>query len=254
MDTGDDLSVEGRLLASQALEPKQAAKVISAALPAMTRPPSKQELLRLAEFPEMTGQTLADIVRNKANRTTVVNRLLAVRDRVEANRIRPVLKAMIGPLMEGDKAALRQGINLIGAFQLQSMKDRLVKLLKQSPELRTDALNALQRLNLDDPQPLIRAWRDSTEERVRQTALAILARMRQKEASQWIFNHWDRIATSHKQIVLAQLSRHQTGALAIVDAAVDGPLLIPACTMFIERLAGDRQIAAQYTPPKKKRL
>jgi hypothetical protein len=27
-------------------------------------------------------------------------------------------------------------------------------------------------------------------------------------------------------------------------------LLIPACTMFIERLAGDRQIAAQYTPQK----
>jgi hypothetical protein len=29
-------------------------------------------------------------------------------------------------------------------------------------------------------------------------------------------------------------------------------LLIPACTMFIERLAGDRQIAAQYTPVKKR--
>ncbi|HYR59386.1 MAG TPA: LamG domain-containing protein, partial [Chthoniobacteraceae bacterium] len=132
-DSARELPVEARLLASLALEPKASAARVAKLLPQLQRAPGQEEVLRLAQFPDEpgAGEALRAILSNPATRVSTLDALLAVRTRLEATKLGPMLADAARELLGGDVAAQELGIRLASSFKLPALEDALVSLVQR---------------------------------------------------------------------------------------------------------------------------
>ena len=127
------LPVESRLLASLALEPKASASRVAQLLPKLTRPPGQEEVLRLVQFLDEPG--VGDAVKaalgNPATSAAVLESLLAVRTKLDAAKLTPLLTEAAATLLASkDAAKIELGVKLAGAFKLAGVEPALVAMLQ----------------------------------------------------------------------------------------------------------------------------
>jgi putative membrane-bound dehydrogenase-like protein len=133
-DAAKPLSVEARLLASLALEPKASAARVAKLLPQLQRAPGQEEVLRLAQFPDEpgVGQALQTTLANPATRAATLEALLAVRTKLDTGKLTPFLADAASALLaSNDAASLDLGVKLAAGFKLASAEPALVALLSR---------------------------------------------------------------------------------------------------------------------------
>ena len=128
------LPIEPSLLASLALEPKASASRVAALLPQLTRPPEKEEILRLVQFLDEPG--VADAVKatlgNPATAPAVLNALLELRAKLDPAKLSPLVADAAAKLLASkDAAQIESGVRLAGAFKIESAEPALISALER---------------------------------------------------------------------------------------------------------------------------
>jgi putative membrane-bound dehydrogenase-like protein len=218
------LPVEARVLASLALEPKSSASRVAKLLPQLDRAPNDEELLRLAQFPAEpgVGDALKALLTNEKSRTSVAEKLLVQRTKLDATKISPLLSETAKEMLQGDvsnPARITLALQLIGGFQLTALeselvtmveKQRTVAMLNTLRDLRSGAANLFASLAKSDPDPLIR-----------DAALEALAASRAPDAAAKLLALYPSLQPTQRRSALNSLASTKTGAQTIVAALLD---------------------------------
>ncbi|MGB8166036.1 MAG: PVC-type heme-binding CxxCH protein, partial [Chthoniobacteraceae bacterium] len=251
-DAAKPLPVEARLLASLALEPKASAARVAKLLPQLQRAPGQEEVLRLAQFPDEpgVGEALRAILSNPATRTGVLDALLAVRTRLDAAKLAPMLSAAAGELLKKDEAAQQLGIQLASSFKLAAIEPALVEIVGQALRLPTPAgqsaatsgalalqlaaLRALADIGSSHSDLFAKLAESSPDLQLRGEALAALAASKAPDAPAKVLALYPKLAPAQRHTALDRLSTTKPGAAALVAALaaktiptadLDGPTL-----------------------------
>lgn len=232
------LPVEGRVLASLALEPKTSAGRVAKLLPQLDRPPNDEELLRLAQFPEEAGcgDALRALLAKPESRTAVAEKLLAQKTKLNASSIKPLLvpaaKAM---LASADAQARSLALQLTGGFQLKPVEEDVVQPLiqrqervfaGQAPE-QGDAgelalrLQALRDLRSGEAQVFYVLAKSDPETRIRDAALEALiaSGTNTPSGTECVLKLYPELPPARRKTVLTALSgQAEGGAKALVAA------------------------------------
>ncbi|HEV7402277.1 MAG TPA: PVC-type heme-binding CxxCH protein [Chthoniobacteraceae bacterium] len=251
------LTEESRLLATLALDPKASASRVAALLPKLQRPPGQEELLRLAQFPEEpgVGDALKAVLANPATSTGALDSLLAMKTRLDAAKLAPLLGDIARSLLaSADAAALDRGIRLTSAFQLGSAEPALAAavqaglteerdVIKGTPMDRisitltppaTQALKALREMRGEQVDLFNRLARFGVNPEVREEALRALASARSPKAVDALLKLWPHLDGPQRRAALELLVSTKPGANAAVAALgagqiektdLDGPIL-----------------------------
>ena len=221
------LPVEARVLASLALEPKSSASRVAKLLPKLDRAPNDEELLRLAQFPAEPGvdEALKSLLTNEKSRTSVAEKLLMQRTKLDAAKISPLLSETAKEMLQGDvsnPAHITLALQLIGGFQLKALeselvamveKQRSVAMLNTLRDLRSGAADLFASLAKSDPDPLIR-----------DAALEALAASRAPDAAAKLLALYPSLQPPQRRAALNTLASTKTGAQTIVAALLDKSL------------------------------
>ncbi len=241
------LPVETRLLATLALDPKASAPRVAALLPQLTRPPGQEELLRLAQFPDEpgVGEALKAVLANPATSAGALESLLAVKTRLDAKKLAPVLGDIAATLLGSkEPAMLDLGIRLTSAFQLGSAEPALAAavqaglkeerdLIKGTPADRisltltpsaTQALKALRVMRGDQVELFDRLARFGVSPEVREEALRALASARSPKALEALLKLWPNLDGRARRSTLELLVSTKPGANAVVAALASGSI------------------------------
>jgi len=254
-DAASGLSVEARLLASLALEPKASASRVAKLLPRLQRAPGQEEVLRLAQFPDEpgVGEAITATLANPATSKAFLESLLAVRNRLDAGKLTPLLTETARTLLaSADPAKLGLGIQLAGAFNLTGAENALIAVVEKdlsedrdtvdgevghrvyitlSP-LAVQALKALREMRSDHVVLFDRIARFGQPEETRADALAALASSRSPKAGELVMQLWQHLKSDARRTTLDRLASSKAGAKTIVDAIrnrtikeeeIDGP-------------------------------
>lgn len=251
------LSVEARVLASLALEPKASAARVAKLLPQLDRVPNDEELLRLAQFPDEPGvsEALKALLSNPKSGTVVAESLLAKRTLLETKKIAPLLTETARRLIRGSyisftadhppqtvapatKDEMKLGFAIIGGFQLNDLEADLLAGLKMRLAARSSSLirpSAIPGQPSEDAESaanslrslgdlgsatieVITPYATSEEAIVREAALYAFAASKSPEASTRLLALFPELKPAEKRLALSQLSGTQAGAKAIVSA------------------------------------
>jgi putative membrane-bound dehydrogenase-like protein len=216
------LPVEARVLASLALEPKSSASRVAKLLPQLDRAPNDEELLRLAQFPAEpgVGDSLKALLTNEKSRSSVAEKLLAQRTKLDAAQIAPLLTETAKKMLHGDANTL--ALQLISGFQLAELesnliamveKQRTVAMLNTLRDLRSGAADLFASLAKSDPDPLIR-----------DAALEALAASRAPSAAAKLLALYPSLQPAQHRAALNTLASTKAGAQTIVAALLDKTL------------------------------
>ncbi len=227
-----ELPLEARLLASLALEPKASASRVAQLLPKLTRPPGQEEVLRLVQFLDEPG--VGDAVKaalgNPATSAAVLESLLAVRTKLDAAKLTPLLAEAAATLLASkDATALDLGVKLAAGFKLATAEDALAAIV-QNAAVKTVSLSALRALGeigsakTDLFAKLAESAPDAT---VRDAALTALASSKAADAPARTLALYPKLAPTPRRLALDKLSATKPGAAAIV-AAIDAKTIAPA--------------------------
>ena len=245
------LPIEARLLASLALEPKTSAARVAKLLPQLTRPPEKEEILRLVQFLDEPG--VADAVKatlgNPVTAPAVLNALLELRTKLDPAKLGPILTDSATKLLASkDAAQMETGVKLAGAFKLTSMEGALVALAQSGTGLKpvTEALantsaNAPRNTTATGPVLLsaLRALGEigstrtdlfaslatsASDPALRDEALSALASSKSADAPQRVLALYPKLAPPQRRTALDKLTTTKAGANAVVAAVTAGTL------------------------------
>jgi putative membrane-bound dehydrogenase-like protein len=239
--------VENILLFTLALEPKASAPRVAALLPKLQRPPEEEELLRLAQFPEEPGvsEALKAVLANPATSGGALDSLLAMKTRLDAKKLAPLLTDIARTLLGStDAAALDRGIRLTSAFQLGSAEPALVAavkagmteqrdLIKGTPGDRvsltvtpaaTQALNALREMRSEQVDLFDYLTRFGVNPMVREDALYAIAGSRSPKAAETLLKLWPNLDVRQRRATLELLVSTKSGANAAVAALASGKI------------------------------
>ncbi len=216
------LPVEARVLASLALEPKNSVSRVAKLLPLLDRAPNDEELLRLAQFPALpgVGTSLKALLTNEKSHTSVAEKLLAQRTKLDSAQIAPLLTETAREMLQGDANTL--ALQLIGGFQLTALESDLIALLNQHPspallnalrDLRSSAADIFASLAKSDADPLIR-----------DAALEALAASRAPDAAPKLLALYPDLPPAQRKAALTTLASTKAGAQTIVTALLDKKL------------------------------
>jgi len=232
------LPVEARLLASLALEPKASAARVAKLLPALQRAPGQEEVLRLAQFPGEpgVGEALKAILANPATRVSTLDALLAVRTRLDAAKLKPILTDAALRLFAGaDLSGVPLGIRLVDAFQLAELERQLVEIVNDfEPAIAIEALRALASIGSTQTELFAKLAETSPDPTLRDAALAALSSSKAADAGSRVLALYPKLASAQRRTALDGLSATKTGAAALVAALsaktiptndLDGPTL-----------------------------
>ncbi len=215
------LTIEARLLASLALEPKLSAPRVATLLPQLDRAPNEEELLRLAQFTAEPGCTeaLQSLLAKPVSRDAVAEQLLAQKTRLDPTALKVLLKAPAQAMLRETSSA-PTAIKLIGAFGLAELEPDLLTMAKASPP-SLPALQALQQLR-STASPLFAKLALSSDPLIRDQALACLANSPAPDAPGQLFALYPQLTLAQQRSALEALSSSKTGALAVVAALQKG--------------------------------
>ncbi len=240
-DDAKKLPVEARLLASLALEPKASAPRVAALLPQLTRPPEKEEILRLVQFLDEPG--VADAVKatlgNPATAPGVLSALLELRAKLDPAKLSPlVADAATKLLASKDAAQIESGVKLAGAFKIASAAPKLSEILSlcsgsvpapvngvlfQEKEM-VAVVQALGAIGGDQVELFSRVAESSTSSLVRDEALAALAGSKAADAPARVLALYPKLAPAQRRLALDKLTTTKAGAAAVVASVAAGAL------------------------------
>ena len=231
-DDAQKLLIESRLLASLALEPKASASRVAQLLPKLTRPPGQEEVLRLVQFLDEPG--VGDAVKaalgNPAISASVLESLLAVRTKIDAAKLTPLLADAAQTLLaKPDAASLELGVKLAGAFKLASAEPALVAALSKpsggTPTLTLPGiLRALSEIGTTQPALFAKIAKESTDPLVRDESLAALASSKNGDAGKLVLDLWPGLSSTQRRAALDRLTSTKPGAKTVVAALKSGAL------------------------------
>lgn len=235
-DAAKPLPVEARLLASLALEPKTSAARVAKLLPQLQRAPGQEEVLRLAQFPDEpgVGEALKALLANPTTRTSALDALLAVRTRLNAGKLAPMLTDAAGSLLGSDAAAQELGLRLASSFKLAAVEPQVVALVEKGGAPALAALRALAELGSSQSALFAKLAASSPDPGVREAALAALASSKAADAPAQVLALYPKLTLPQRQTALDRLSTSKPGAAALVAALdaktipatdLDGPTL-----------------------------
>ena len=233
-DEAVKLPIEARVLASLALEPKASASRVAKLLPQLDRAPNEEELLRLAQFPEEAGvgEALKALLANEKSRTSVADKLLTQRTKLDPAKIAPLLtdaaKAMLG------SAAQEQTLQLIGGFQLTALEPELVALARSdgvSPSQkdttagrRRSLLLTLRDLRSTEAELFASLAKTAADPQVREAALEALAASRAPDAATRLLALYPDLPPAPRKAALSTVASTKAGAKTLVAALLDKSL------------------------------
>lgn len=235
-DAAKPLPIEARLLASLALEPKASAARVAQLLPQLQRAPGQEEVLRLAEFPDEpgVGEALKALLANPTTRTSTLDSLLAVRTRLNAEKLAPMLTDAARGLLGGDAAAQELGLRLASSFKLAGVEPQVVALVEKGGAPALAALRALAELGSSQSALFAKLAASNPDPAVREAALAALASSKAADAPAQVLALYPKLTPTQRQTALDRLSTTKSGAAALVAALaaktiptadLDGPTL-----------------------------
>lgn len=217
-DDAKKLPLEARLLASLALEPKASAPRVAALLPQLTRPPEKEEILRLVQFLDEPG--VADAVKatlgNPATAPGVLSALLELRAKLDPAKLSPlVADAATKLLASKDAAQIESGVKLAGAFKISAAEPALVA-LAGSDTSALMALRALGEMGSAKAELFEKLVVESKDPLVRDEALSALAGSKAADAPARVLALYPKLAPAQRRLALDKLTTTKAGASAVV--------------------------------------
>jgi putative membrane-bound dehydrogenase-like protein len=224
------LSVEARVLASLALEPKASASRVAKLLPQLDRAPNDEELLRLAQFPTEpgVGEALQALLTNEKSRAAVTEKLVAQRTKLDAKQIAPLLVETARTMLRSADAHVRKlAFEIASGFLLQELDEDLVLVTRAAnarPEDAVLALNALSEIGSKESAHFFMLFRDANSPAVRDAAVTALAKSRSAEAPKAIVSLYADLTPNQRRSALNALSSSKVGAKIIVTALLDKKL------------------------------
>ncbi len=227
-DDAKKLPVESRLLATLALESKASAARVAQLLPKLMRAPGQEEVLRLAQFPGEpgVGEALRAVLSNPQTRVAALDALLAVRTKLDAAELTPILTDAAMRLFAGsDLSGIPLGIRLAGSFQLMGVERQLVLIVKDfEPSVALPALRALAEMNSGQAELFAKLATTAPDAAVRDEALTTLAASRAADAPARVLGIFPQLTASQRRNVLGRLAASKAGAQAVVAALKSGAL------------------------------
>lgn len=229
-----NLTLDERIFATLALEPKASASRVAKLLPQLDRAPNEEELFRLAQFPEEPGcgEAVEALLSKAVSRTVVAERLLAQKTKLDPAKIAPVLIRPAKALITGNDADRALGVALIGGFQLTSLEEDLLAMVKgDKPSI--PALSALRELRSHESALFATLAKSAKNPMVREEALSALAASRAPDAGSQVIALYPDLSSGQRHAALTALSGTKAGAKAIVAGllsnslpqdAMDGPI------------------------------
>lgn len=225
-DAAKPLTIEARLLASLALEPKASSARVAKLLPQLQRAPGQEEVLRLAQFPEEpgVGEALKAILANPATRASTLDALLAVRTKLDAAKLAPFLADASNLLLSGkDTSGIDLGVKLASGFALRGAEPTLVALAQSGPQAPA-AVRALAEIGSNQAELFAKLAETSTDALLRDEALAALASAKSAAAPARVLALYPKLTASQRKTALERLSATKPGASAILTALESGKL------------------------------
>lgn len=223
----NDLPVEGRLLASLALEPKSSSARVAKLLPQLQRAPEQEEVLRLAQFPDEpgVGDALHVALTNEKTRNGVLEALLATRTRLDASKLTPMLTNAAKQLIESDEAGAKQlGVRLTNEFKLAALEPQLIALVggkTQTADLRS-VIRALGAIGSSQVDLMVKLATESSDSQVRDESIAALASSKSENAGARLLALWPSLSSPNRRTAMDRMTGTKSGAKAIVTALRDG--------------------------------
>lgn len=228
-EDGRKLAVENRLLASLALDPQASATRVAKLLPQLERAPGQEEILRLAQFPEEPGvaEALQTLLAKPATRISALDTLIAVRTRLDATKLTPMLAEAANGLLAGDVASQDLGTRLATAYSLAATEPKLISVVENesaAPGGRSAALRALASFGSEHSDLFAKLMETSTDPLLRDDALAALAVSKATDAASRLLALYPKLAPAQHRVALDRLSERKAGASAVVAALTSGAI------------------------------
>ncbi len=224
--------LENRLVATLALEPKASAPRVAQLLPRLNRPPSDDEVLRLAQFPDEpgVGEALQALLRKPATKSITLSALLKFRTRLDAAWLTTALTEAASDLLRApDRASLDLGARVAAAFRLEGVEPALVALLRRGvpkesstqrnlPAESLAALRALREIGSTHSELFEQLARTLPDVAQRNEAIAALTASKAADANARLLKLWPDLAPSQRRSTLDNLAGSKAGAQAVLAA------------------------------------
>ncbi len=216
------LPLENRMVATLALGGKESASRVAQLLPQLKRPPTEEELLRLAQFPDEPG--VAEILKPLLGNSDTLETLLKVRTKFDAAKITPMLAQAAKSLWQ-QSGTRPLALRLTSAFKLGDMEPAISETLSSGEKLSTretvEALRAIRELGANELNGITKFLR-STNPDVANEAVLALASSRHPSAPDSFIQQISHLTDAQRRTGLATLAGNKRGAEAIANAAQSG--------------------------------
>ena len=245
-DVAEKLPIENRLVATLALEPAASASRVAQLLPKLNRPPSQDEILRLAQFPDApgVGEAVKAGLQDPVTRKNMIESLLQVRSRLDAAKVEPLIRAAARDLFAGDASSVALGIKTAGAFQIAELAPELTAVLRQGLAKASEkasandgkvilsgqsesALRALRELRAGDVELFATLAKSNMATEIKSEALNALAVSRDERGASLLLGFWPDLNAAQRRSALSRLTGTKPGAQAVVDAIKSGVIAKP---------------------------
>ena len=227
-EAAEKLPIESLLIASLALGPRESAARVAKLLPQLRRAPGQEEVMRLAQFPDVPGIGAAfrTALENPATRTGVLEALLATRTRLDGAKLKPILTdATMRLFAQNDAAAIPLAIQLAEGFQLEGVEGPLVGIVKDfEPVVASSALRALASFGSGQTELFSELITGGKSEALRKEALVALAASKAPEAKERLLGLWGSLEPRQRSVALERLVATRDGAKVIAKAIGVGKL------------------------------
>ncbi|HSI13132.1 MAG TPA: PVC-type heme-binding CxxCH protein [Chthoniobacter sp.] len=227
-DTAKSLPVENRLLALLALDPKTSAARVAELLPQLERSPGQEEILRLAQYSDEPGvrEALVALLVKPVTRASTIDSLLAVRTRLDATKLNPLLTVAANNLLS-ESGAQELGVRLATSFGLGGTEPKLVYIVNDESKpasARGAALRALASFGSTLTELFAKTAQTATDPLVRDEALAALAASKATEGPARLLALYPQLTPAQRHVSLDRLSESKAGASAVVAALTSGAI------------------------------
>jgi putative heme-binding domain-containing protein len=223
---GRALSVEQRLLAVVALDPRTAAVALVRLLPDLGRPPDAEEIRMLAshaDVPEVAA-TVERLALDPRERTRTLRTLLAFRTSLKQPALEPIVRSAANTLLAADRREpnMLLALELAGAFGVRELEPQVAELCRDpaaGPAVRRAAIRALREMgamSADTGRALLATADEDPQTRAE--VLVAWAESRDATTCAALVATWDELSFLERQAAAAALSRHRVGAGALVAA------------------------------------
>jgi putative membrane-bound dehydrogenase-like protein len=217
-------SVEAQLLFNLALPPAETGDQIATLLRKVNRVPNDEELLRLAEnlqSPEAL-ETLKSLLANPDALPITSTALLKVRERLDAEKIAPILHDPVRVLWKDGKFDL--AAMLAGAFKIDVLSTEMNAVLpRQQEPTQLAILKALREFDGAEPEVLATLYRESKSKRVKNEVLNSFAVTRKEIPLDYLvfFEDMDNLQL---RTAVKSLSRNAQSAKSLLWALRSGTI------------------------------